>query len=62
MLVDVFLLCVVGANECFDRLDDAPFALLLETITAICVPVLVGARTHFASAVAENVGAASAMQ
>src|SRR6185437_6713417 len=34
-----------------------PFALLLETITAICVPVLIGARTHFASAVAENVGA-----
>ena len=34
-----------------------PLALLLETITAICVPVLVGARTHFASAAAESVGA-----
>lgn len=34
-----------------------PLALLLETITSICVPVLVGARTHFASTVAENVGA-----
>lgn len=34
-----------------------PLSLLLETITAICVPVLVGARTHFASAVAQNVGA-----
>src|SRR4029078_701449 len=33
-----------------------PFALLLETITAICVPVLIGARTHFASAVAESIG------
>jgi acyl-CoA synthetase (AMP-forming)/AMP-acid ligase II len=31
--------------------------LLLETTTSICVPVLVGARTHFATAVAENVGA-----
>jgi long-subunit acyl-CoA synthetase (AMP-forming) len=34
-----------------------PLSLLLETITAICVPVLVGARTHFASAVAESVAA-----
>ncbi len=34
-----------------------PFALLLETITAICVPILVGARTHFATALAGNVGA-----
>jgi long-subunit acyl-CoA synthetase (AMP-forming) len=33
-----------------------PLALLLETITSICVPVLIGARTHFASAVAESVG------
>jgi long-subunit acyl-CoA synthetase (AMP-forming) len=33
-----------------------PLALLLETITAICVPVLVGARTQFASGVAEAVG------
>jgi long-subunit acyl-CoA synthetase (AMP-forming) len=33
-----------------------PLALLLETITAICVPVLVGARTHFASTVAEGIG------
>ena len=33
-----------------------PLALLLETITAICVPVLVGARTHFASALAESIG------
>jgi long-subunit acyl-CoA synthetase (AMP-forming) len=34
-----------------------PLSLLLETITAICVPVLAGARTHFAAAVAHNVGA-----
>jgi long-chain acyl-CoA synthetase len=39
------------------HLSVLPLALLLETITAICVPVLVGARTHFASALAENVGA-----
>ena len=36
------------------NLSVLPLALLLETITAICVPVLVGARTHFASAVAEK--------
>jgi long-subunit acyl-CoA synthetase (AMP-forming) len=39
------------------NLSVLPLALLLETITAICVPVLVGARTHFASALAENIGA-----
>ncbi len=33
-----------------------PLALLLEIITAICVPVLVGAKTQFASGVAEEVG------
>ena len=33
-----------------------PLALLLEIITAICVPVLAGARTQFASGVAEAVG------
>jgi long-subunit acyl-CoA synthetase (AMP-forming) len=39
------------------NLSVLPLALLLETITAICVPVLVGARTHFASALAENIDA-----
>jgi long-subunit acyl-CoA synthetase (AMP-forming) len=39
------------------NLSVLPLALLLETITAICVPVLVGARTHFASALAANIGA-----
>ena len=39
------------------NLSVLPLALLLGTITAICVPVLVGARTHFASALAENIGA-----
>ena len=34
-----------------------PLSLLLEMIAAICVPVLVGARTHFASSVAHSVGA-----
>ncbi len=33
-----------------------PLALLLETITAICVPVLVGARTQFAAGMADAVG------
>lgn len=33
-----------------------PLPLLLETICAICVPVLVGARTHFATGVADQVG------
>jgi long-subunit acyl-CoA synthetase (AMP-forming) len=33
-----------------------PLALLLEIITAICVPVLVGARTQFAFGVAQAVG------
>jgi long-subunit acyl-CoA synthetase (AMP-forming) len=39
------------------HLSVLPLSLLLETITAICVPVLAGARTHFAAAVAHNVGA-----
>jgi long-subunit acyl-CoA synthetase (AMP-forming) len=34
-----------------------PLSLLLEIIAAICVPLLAGARTHFASAVAHSVGA-----
>jgi long-subunit acyl-CoA synthetase (AMP-forming) len=51
------LAAATGATATDVNLSLLPFALLLETITAICVPVLVGARTHFASAVAENVGA-----
>lgn len=47
----------IGASPADLNLSLLPLALLLETITSICVPVLVGARTHFASAVAENVGA-----
>ena len=47
----------IGASQADLNLSLLPLALLLETITSICVPVLVGARTHFASAVAENVGA-----
>ncbi len=39
------------------HLSVLPLSLLLETIAAICVPVLAGARTHFASAVAHSVGA-----
>ncbi len=47
----------IEANPADLNLSLLPLALLLETITSICVPVLIGARTHFASAVAENVGA-----
>jgi long-subunit acyl-CoA synthetase (AMP-forming) len=39
------------------HLSVLPLSLLLETIAAICVPVLAGARTYFASAVAHSVGA-----
>ncbi|HZP08609.1 AMP-binding protein [Methyloceanibacter sp.] len=51
----------IDASPADVNLSLLPLALLLETITAICVPVLVGARTHFASAVAENVGAGRAV-
>jgi long-subunit acyl-CoA synthetase (AMP-forming) len=46
----------IGATAKDRNLSVLPLALLLETITAICVPVLAGARTHFASAVAEGIG------
>jgi long-subunit acyl-CoA synthetase (AMP-forming) len=39
------------------HLSVLPLSLLLEIIAAVCVPVLAGARTHFASAVAHSVGA-----
>jgi long-subunit acyl-CoA synthetase (AMP-forming) len=39
------------------HLSVLPLSLLLEMIAAVCVPVLVGAKTHFASAVAHSVGA-----
>lgn len=45
----------IGASPDDSYLSVLPLALLLETITAICVPVLVGAHTHFASTVAESV-------
>jgi long-chain acyl-CoA synthetase len=51
------LAVAIGAGPSDSYLSVLPLTLLLETITAICVPVLVGARTHFASAVAESVGA-----
>jgi len=51
------LAVAIGAGPGDSYLSVLPLTLLLETITAICVPVLVGARTHFASAVAESVGA-----
>lgn len=47
----------IGAGPADLNLSLLPLALLLETVTSICVPILVGARTHFAAAVAENVGA-----
>ena len=46
----------IKATPSDSYLSVLPLALLLETITAICVPVLVGARTQFASGVAEAVG------
>jgi long-chain acyl-CoA synthetase len=51
------LAAAIEAGPDDSYLSVLPLALLLETITAICVPVLVGARTHFASSVAESVGA-----
>jgi long-subunit acyl-CoA synthetase (AMP-forming) len=51
------LAAAIEAGPGDSYLSVLPLTLLLETITAICVPVLVGARTHFASAVAGSVGA-----
>ncbi len=48
------LAMAIKASECDLHLSVLPLSLLLETIAAICVPVLVGARTHFASAIADN--------
>ena len=45
--------------QCDLHLSVLPLSLLLETITAICVPILVGARTHFASALVHDFGAGS---
>ncbi len=47
----------IDATAADVNLSLLPLSLLLETVTAICVPILVGARTHFASAVAGNIGA-----
>ena len=38
------------------HLSVLPLSLLLETIAGICVPLLTGARTHFASAIGHSVG------
>lgn len=46
----------IKATPSDSYLSVLPLALLLEIITAICVPVLVGAKTQFASGVAEAVG------
>jgi long-subunit acyl-CoA synthetase (AMP-forming) len=51
------LAAAIEARPDDSYLSVLPLSLLLETIAAICVPVLVGARTHFASAVAERVAA-----
>jgi long-subunit acyl-CoA synthetase (AMP-forming) len=51
------LATAIEARACDLYLSVLPLSLLLETITAICVPILVGARTHFATAVAHNLGA-----
>jgi long-subunit acyl-CoA synthetase (AMP-forming) len=47
----------IEANPRDLHLSVLPLSLLLEMIAALCVPVLAGARVHFASAVAHNVGA-----
>ncbi len=38
------------------HLSVLPLSLLLEMIAGICVPILAGARTHFAAAIAHSVG------
>jgi long-subunit acyl-CoA synthetase (AMP-forming) len=38
------------------HLSVLPLSLLLEMIAGICVPILAGARTHFAAAIAHGVG------
>lgn len=50
------LATAIKASECDLHLSVLPLSLLLETIAAICVPILVGARTHFASAIAASLG------
>jgi long-chain acyl-CoA synthetase len=50
------LAAAIEASPGDSYLSVLPLALLLETIAAICVPVLVGARTHFVASVAESVG------
>jgi long-subunit acyl-CoA synthetase (AMP-forming) len=51
------LAAAIEAHERDLHLSVLPLSLLLETIAAICVPILVGARTHFATDVAHNLGA-----
>jgi long-subunit acyl-CoA synthetase (AMP-forming) len=51
------LATAIEANERDLHLSVLPLSLLLETIAAVCVPVLVGARTHFAAAIVHNLGA-----
>ena len=53
----VALAKAIDATSSDLHLSVLPLSLLLEIIAAICVPVLVGARTHFASDVAHSVGA-----
>jgi long-subunit acyl-CoA synthetase (AMP-forming) len=50
------LAAAIEANSRDLHLSVLPLSLLLEMIAAICVPVLAGARTHFAAAVAQSVG------
>ena len=51
------LAAAIEARQCDLHLSVLPLSLLLETIAAICVPILVGARTHFASALVHDLGA-----
>lgn len=51
------LAAAIEASECDLHLSVLPLSLLLEIIVAICVPVLVGARTHFTSAISDSLSA-----
>jgi len=51
----------IGARPSDKYLSVLPLPLLLETICAICVPILAGARTHFAGRMAASVARGEAI-
>ena len=54
------LATAIGATESDSYLSVLPLPLLLETICAVFVPILMGARVHFATELAESVGIGNA--